>query len=210
MKVGRTTVAGAVLAGVLAAPAGAGAAQIRLGARCAAGGGEISITGMGFSPDALVKISGLDAASDYALADGAGNFSEQFLTPVIEDFRAHPLTVTATDTANAALTAHAPVTLVQELFITNFPVAGRPNQRVRWLFAGFRPAKHVYGHFVYRGRLRRTYDFGVARGACGTLGVTAPRFPTRARRGRWYIQFDQVKRYNRGTKPRRETRVTIS
>ncbi len=208
MKVGRMTLAGAVLAGAFTASAGA--AEIRLSKRCAPGSSELTISGSGFSPDALVKITGLDTSADYALADRSGNFSEEFLTPPVEDFRAHPTTVVATDASQTAIVARAQLTLVQELFITNFPVAGRPSQRVRWLFAGFRPSKHIYGHFVYRNRVRRTYDYGVARGACGTVSVTAPRFPTRARRGRWYIQFDQLKRYNRGTKPRRETRVTVS
>ena len=89
-------------------------------------------------------------------------------------------------------------------------VGGAPNQRVRWLFAGFRSGKAIYGHFVYRDRVRKTYRYGIARGACGTLAVRAPRFPTRPRRGRWYIQFDQAKRYDHGTKPRRETHVTVT
>jgi hypothetical protein len=210
MRCGRTTIAGAALAAGLAAPPPASAAQIQIASRCAPANTELKITGSGFSPGALVKITGIDTASDYALADDAGAFSETFLTPPIDDYRAHPTTVTATDADNPALKASAPLSLVQELFLTNVPFAGRPTQRVRWLFAGFLPGKTIYGHFVYRSKVRRTYRFGVAAGACGTLSVMAPRFPTRARRGRWYVQFDQVKAYSRATKPRRETHVTIS
>jgi hypothetical protein len=116
----------------------------------------------------------------------------------------------ATDTDAPTLSASAPLTLVQELAITNLPVAGAPSQRVTWLFAGFTPNRVIFGHFVYKGRLRKTYRYGTARGVCGTLATKAPRFPTRPRRGRWYIQFDQVKTYDHATKPRRETHVTVS
>jgi hypothetical protein len=208
MTVGRAILVGAALAVALAADASA--AQITIDSRCAAGDGEVTITGSGFSPEGLVKITGLDEAADYALADERGGFSEKFLTPPVDDFRAHAHTITATDTDVRTLTATAHLTLVQELYITNLPVAGAPRELVTWLFAGWTPGRVLFGHFVYKGRLRKTYRYGTARGACGTLSTTAPRFPTRPRRGRWYIQFDQSKAYDRGTRPRRETHVTVS
>lgn len=210
MTVGRATLWAAAVAAALATPAAARAAQIKIDTRCAAANSDITISGSGFSSEALVKITGLDTAADYALADEKGAFSEKFLTPPVDDFRAHARTVTATDTANTPLTATATVSVVQELYLTNFPVGGSPRESVRWLFAGWKPSRVIFGHFVYRSRLRKTYRYGMATGACGTLDTFAPRFPTRPRRGHWYIQFDQVKRYDRGTRPRREQRVTIS
>jgi hypothetical protein len=204
----RLVIASGALGAALALPAGASAAQIRAAVGCAKANAEVTLSGSGFTPDTTVDISGNEGA-DFVTTDAAGNFSDKILMPPHTGTGARKLTLVAKDSRNPALTAQTELSVVEDFFITNFPVAGRPSQTVQWRFAGFVPGKPIYGHYRHRGRTLRNYRFGVASGPCGTLTLRARRLPVRSRTGRWTVQFDQASAYNRFTKPRRTYGFTI-
>ncbi len=198
----RLAIATTALGAALALPAGASAAQIQAAVGCAKANAEVTLAGSGFTPDTTVDISGNDGA-DFVTTDAAGNFRDKILMPPHTGIGALKLTLVAKDSRNPAITAQTELSVVEDFFITNFPVAGRPRQTVQWRFAGFVPGKPIYGHYRYRKRTIRNYRFGVASGPCGVLSRRAPRLPVRSRTGRWFVQFDQAGAFNRFTKPRR-------
>lgn len=209
MHARRILLAPAAAAVVLtAAPALATAATLSPAVVCQAGGNDVTVTGTGFTPNAIVTIDGNSGSGSF-VADATGTFVATILAPTVSDFVAHTVTLVATDSQNPALTARASFGVVRDLFATNFPINGRPSSRVRWQFAGFVPGKPIYGHFRHHRKTRRNYRFGLATGPCGTLSVMARRLPTKSRPGTWTVQFDQVKSYNRFTKPRRTASFTI-
>jgi len=204
----RVTIAAAALGAWLALPAGAQAAQIQAAVGCAKANDEVTLSGSGFSPDTIVDITGNEGA-DFVTTDAAGNFSDKILMPPHSGLSARKLELVATDSHNKAITARTELSVVEDFFITNFPVAGWPSQRVRWRFAGFVPGRPIYGHYRRRRRTIRNYRFGVAAGPCGTLTRRARRLPVRSLPGRWLAQFDQAPAFNRFTKPRRTYGFTV-
>lgn len=199
----------AAAAALFALPAAASAATLEAPVSCAFGGSELPLAAGGFSPNAPVTISSNAGISGTATSDATGAFTGTVTVPTVNDFSTHQLTVTATDTVNPAVAASTTVNVVKEPFATNFPINGRPSSTTTWRFAGFQPGKPIYGHFRYKGKTMRNYRFGQAGGPCGTLTTRARRLPTTSRPGRWTVQFDQVKSYNRFTKPRRVASFTI-
>jgi hypothetical protein len=191
----RASLAAGVVAGVLAAPAGAQAADMLPGGGCFASGQPIVLTGTAFTPGTPVAITG--GASGSAQADALGAFTAQVPAPAMRKLGPRAVTVTAVDQVNPANTATIRVRVVREAFGSNLPLAGRPTETTTWRFAGFAPDKPIYAHFVLGGRSYGDHRFGVATGACGTLTVRAPRIPgVRALRpGRWTLKLDQRMTY---------------
>lgn len=203
----RLTVASAAAA--LALPATASAASLTAASTCAVGGNAMPISGTGFTPNTKITLTTNTGGSGSVTSDATGAFSTTVTAPTVHDFTAHTLTITATDTTNPALAAGTQFGVVKGPFETNFPVNGKPRQRVLWQFAGFVTGKPIYVHLRFKGRTMANYRFGVASGPCGTLRAHAKRLPAKPRYGTWSMQFDQVPRFNRFTKPRRVLGVTI-
>jgi hypothetical protein len=195
-------------AATAAAPALASAATLVPAARCAASGNTVAVTGSGFSPNSVVEVSGNTGSGSFE-TDAVGAFQAQIPAPSVSDFATHTLTLTAVDSVNPAGPAAASFGVGRDFFATNFPIDGRPQSTTRWQFAGFITGKPIYGHFRYRGKTVRNYRYGLASGPCGTLSVMARRLPAKSHPGNWTVQFDQVKSYNRFTKPRRTASFTI-
>lgn len=205
----RMLLAPAALVAALALPAAASAATLQVPGSCAFGGGVAPVAGAGFSPNAQVTLASNAGTTTSALTDATGSFQATVAVPSVSDYSTHTFSLTATDSVNPAVTAATSFGVVKEPFATNFPINGRPGSVVRWRFAGFQPGQPIYGHYRYKGRTIRNYRFGTATGPCGTLSVMARRLPAKSRPGKWTVQFDQRKTYNRFTKPRRVASFTI-
>ncbi len=193
------------LAGALTPLASASAAQLTTSAAtCARSGTQVSVQGSGFTPNGAVT---LGAAKTQA--DATGSFVETVTVP--DDGKLIPVTrkLSASDDTDPSLSATASIKYVG-FFYTNFPITGRPTERVQWKFAGFDAGKPIYGHFRYRGTTAKNYRFGIAKGDCGTLSVKAKRLPAASHPGVWTLQLDQQKVYNAKTLPRRTLSFSIT
>ena len=207
--VGAAVAAALAAAALLAAAArDARATDLTTTGTCFASGQRIVLSGAGFTPGGPVAISGVPGRA--VQADALGAFTTEVEAPAVGTLRPATVVLTAVDGANPATTARLRIPVVREAFGSNVPVAGRPHEQTVWRFAGFVPERPIYGHFVLAGRWRADYRFGVARGACGTLSVRAPRIPVAGARrpGRWRLKLDQRRRY-RATTPGRAVRFDI-
>jgi hypothetical protein len=194
---------------VFAAPAGAHAAALALSPACTYTGEDVNVRGSGFSPNVSVALSG-DAAGT-AVTDAAGSFVAKVRSPVSSSLTGSRATLQAAEVGgNPANTASAHLKVVKDLFASNAPITGRPDAITRWRFAGFGPGRPIYGHYRFHGRTLRSYRFGLAKGACGTLSVRARRMPVRSRVGTWTLQLDQHPAFHSTTQPRRTFTFSIS
>jgi hypothetical protein len=188
----------------------AAAADLTVQGTCFASGQQIVLTGTTFTPLAAVTIGG-DVAATSAQADAAGTFRVAIAAPAVAELGPRTVTVTAVDAANPTNAATLRLSVVRAAFGSNLPIAGRPDDRTTWRFAGFAPARPIYAHFRLGGRTRGDFRFGVAHGVCGTLTAHAPRIPgVRALRpGRWTLKLDQRPTYHART-PGRAVRFRVA
>src|SRR3954449_1287083 len=214
---------GAPLAGVVLAllAQSAAAASLSVTGTCFASGQQLVVTGTTFTPLATVAIGGAVVVT--ARADAAGTFRLPIAAPAITGLGPSTVTVTAVDGANAANAATLRLNVVRAAFGSKVPIAGRPHDTTTWRvaglgprraippplphatttwrFAGFAPGRPIYAHFLLGARSRGDSRFGVARGACGTLAVRAPRIPgvRTVQPGRWTLKLDQRPTYHERT-----------
>ena len=79
------------------------------------------------------------------------------------------------------------------------PSTAAPSSRVRFSGRGFTQPGAVYGHYLYKGRVRKTVRLAKAPGApCGTFKVKRRQIPVKKpRTGRWTLQADTVRQYSK-------------
>lgn len=193
---------------VLAGPATASAAEIRVDRSCYLQTGSaaptVDLTGSGFTPGAAfqVLLDGRPILGGTGTVDPNGTIRGRVTAPLLGGADEERHTIDVQEGANAA---RARFTVTR--FLADFaPSRGNPaTLRVRFEVAGFglaTPRPNVYLHYVRpNGRLRQTIRLGRARGSCGRIARTARRrlFPFQAEPGRWRLQFDTSRRYRRGT-----------
>jgi hypothetical protein len=77
------------------------------------------------------------------------------------------------------------------------PAQAPPSQRVRFTGRGFTKAAPVWGHYLFRGKVRRTVRLARRPGGdCGTFSVRRRQIPVvRPRIGKWTLQVDQQRSY---------------
>lgn len=188
------------------APA-AGAATLKTENPCYQETQEVVVGGTGFAPLSIVTVSRVDRVLGTTQADVNGAFRAKFDTPELpDDVRERRYPLSATDMVNTAATAYR----ATRVFANFRPGSGNPaTLRVRFSVNGFglrRSRAPVYLHYVRpNGKERRTIRLGRAAGVCGKITRTKKRklFPFRAERGRWILQFDTRRRYERATSKRR-------
>ncbi len=193
-----TTVAGAPVAS---------AATIQTDTRCYQEQQEVVVRGAGFTPLSTVNVARSGKVFASATADVNGAFVGKFATPVTPDeVRERLYQLSASDTINSAATTYRST----KVFANFRPDRGNPaTLRVRFTINGFglvRRRAPVYVHYVSpKGRERRTVRLGTATGVCGRIDRTRKRhlFPFEAERGKWILQFDTRKKYERATSKRR-------
>jgi hypothetical protein len=163
------------------------------------GGTEaVRLAGSGFTPGSLVDIL-VDGELRYprVQVDAAGALPAGLLpAPFVAKGR-RPFTVTVTEQGNAAQTA-AVSSLVTALDVEVRPRAATPATRVRFKGSGFTARRPVHLHYVRGGRARETVRL-VRRpqGPCGDFDVRRRQFPFLPSVGRWQLQFDQQRRFER-------------
>lgn len=189
-----------------AAPA-ASAATIQTDTRCYQEQQEVVVRGTGFAPLATVNVARNGKVFASATADANGAFIGKFPTPVTPvEVRERLYQLSASDTINSATTTYR----ATKIFANFKPGSGNPGTlRVRFTIFGFGLVQRrspIYVHYVSpKGRERRTVRLGTAAGVCGRIDRTRKRrlFPFEAERGKWILQFDTRRQYERATSKRR-------
>ncbi|MCW3000303.1 MAG: hypothetical protein JWN65_3852 [Solirubrobacterales bacterium] len=202
---------GTALVAVVAPAAGAQAATLTVSQPCQVATFGLSAVLSGFTPNSTVSIQG-DQIFETATVDATGSATVPFTAPLLgsSDPKSKQVILTATD--NAA----APVSATTRFRTANFAFGTTGGQQSpkatrTWTFSGLTPGKAIYGHFRYNGQTRANHRFGVAKGPCGELTVKAPGIPVKGgvNTGKWTVQIDQKKIFNRATRPRLTGSVTV-
>ncbi len=190
----------------IGAPA-ASAATIQTDTRCYQEQQEVVVRGAGFTPLSTVNVARDGKVFASAQADANGAFVGKFATPVTPDqVRERIYELSASDTINTATTKYRST----KIFANFKPGSGNPSTlRVRFTIFGFglgQARAPVYLHYVSpKGKMRRTVRLGTATGVCGRIERSRERrlFPFDAEPGKWILQFDTRKAYERATSKRR-------
>lgn len=195
------------LAALVSVAPAASAAALQTDTRCYQEQQEVVVRGSGFAPLATVNIARNSKVFASATADANGAFVGKFATPETPvEVRERLYTLSASDTINSATTTYRST----KIFANFKPGSGNPETlRVRFTVFGFGLVQRrspIYVHYVSpKGTARRTIRLGTAAGVCGRIDRTRERrlFPFAAERGRWILQFDTRREYERATSRRR-------
>jgi hypothetical protein len=190
----------ALLAAITAAPP-ATAATLKTLSRCYQERGDVVATGSGFAPNRLVTVSRDGTTIGTATTDAQGTFKGKFATPKLaQGTQELVYDLVATDGATSALARYRATKVLADFT----PGSGNlKTLRVRFRIRGFNLLERkssVYLHYVRpNGTVRRSVRLGMARGTCGHIVRTRRRslFPFSAQRGRWTLQFDTRRTYER-------------
>jgi hypothetical protein len=136
-----------------------------------------------------------DGQADPFYADPNGDVTARLRVPY-QAADERPFTISVTEHTNAgnSVTVTSKVTA---LTATLQPATARPSRRVQFSGRGFVKAAPVYGHYLYRGFVRRTVRLARhPQGDCGTFSVRRRQIPVAVpRTGKWTLQIDQQRRY---------------
>lgn len=150
----------------------------------------------GFTPtvDVDVAIDGTRLAT--YVANGVGAVTARVQAP-FQASGERPMTVTLTERGNPA-NALTATTRVTALSVTLRPRRAATSSRIRFRGRGFTKDRSVWGHYVYRGRVRKTVRLAARPdGACGRFSVRRRQIPiVRPRAGKWTLQVDQQHRWS--------------
>lgn len=150
----------------------------------------------GFSPteDVDISIDGSPVVS--YVADGDGAVAARVQAPY-QEHGERRMTVTLAERGNPANTVTAR-TRVTALAVTLSPRRAATSSRIRFRGRGFTKARGIWGHYVFRNRVRATVRFAARpAGACGTFSVRRRQIPIpRPRAGEWTLQVDQQRRWS--------------
>jgi hypothetical protein len=202
----RTAVPITFAALALVAPTAASAATLSVDKPCYGAGEEVRFAGGGFTPSGQVALSVAGRQLGLASANPVGEFTASLGAPGIDGKQRTDM-FTATDQANLALTASAPV-LLTSLNVKVTPKRGDPRKRKRIVARGFTSGKTLYAH-VRRGKGRRTVRVGRLQGPCGTLTTKRALFPADAAPGIYKVQFDAKRKYSADAAPQVSFVVTV-
>jgi hypothetical protein len=136
-----------------------------------------------------------DGQPDPFYADPSGDVTARLRVPY-QAADERPFSLTVTEQANPGNTVTV-TSRVTALAATLRPAKAPPSKRVEFAGRGFTKAAPVWGHYLYRGILRRTVRL-VRRpsGDCGTFSVRRRQIPVpQPRIGKWTLQVDQQKAY---------------
>jgi hypothetical protein len=163
---------------------------------CFGSGDSISFRGTGFSPGGIVDFTrdGAPVSADppiTALPDGTVNAGLMVFNERGVERRSYA----ATDRANPALTAAAPVT-VSELDVDMRPLNGPPSRPRRIAAVGFTGGTTLWAHIVFKGRVRNL-RIGALKGDCRNLTMRTRLFGANPAFGRHLIHFDTSRRFRR-------------
>jgi hypothetical protein len=157
----------------------------------------VPVEASGFTPRSRVDVA-VDGAIEYAgvQVDDAGAVSGRVRAP--HQVRGErPFTITVTEQGNPANAVSA-TAMVTALRVRLRPRRARSHRRVRFEGRGFTGPGPIYGHYVFRGRERKTVRLAPgADGPCGTFTARRRQIPVRRpAAGEWTLQIDQQRRYS--------------
>jgi hypothetical protein len=198
MRLRRTLIGLALLAG-LAAPQAAQAAVLAPLAPCYRSVNEasrenVAVRASGFTPGANVDVSidGVHVQRVEVLPDGTVSGS---VNAPYQGFGQRPFTLTVTEHDTPGNTASA-TSLVTALDMRLKPRRTAPHRQVRFLGRGFTDGVEVFGHYLRRGKLRKTVSLGAPQGPCGRVDIRRRQIPVRNPHvGRWILQVDNQAAY---------------
>lgn len=171
------------------------------------------VTGTGYIPGSTVNIASTDGTVFKAVQANASGVIIAIVgapTPSFSRPGSRALGLVATDQANTSIVGGT-FLKVADLAVATVPSKAKPSRKVVWYFSGFRPGQYVYGHYLRNGREVARARFGRAKGVCGLVRVGARFFPGGHQRYRHYgLQFDDSRRYHRGSRPRIVTSLNTS
>jgi hypothetical protein len=157
---------------------------------------DISLRASGFTPLAPVDLFYGNRRVTSFDADKTG------VVKAVEDapYRSHGerlLTITLVEKGNPA-NSIAVSTRVTALAVRLKPKRAATSSRIRFRGRGFTQSRPIWGHYVLRGRVRKTVRFADhPSSACGTFSVRRRQIPiSRPPTGRWTLQVDQQKRWS--------------
>jgi hypothetical protein len=161
----------------------------------------VNVKAAGFTPLATVStfVDGVDQGHTFDVHANGTVFAKAQAPYIGRGER--PFSVTVAEKGNPANTLTL-ASRVTALKVTLTPRSAETSSRVRISGRGFTRARPIWGHYVFRGRARRTVRFadGPAT-ACGTFSVRRRQIPIkRPRPGRWTLQVDQQRRYSGSTR----------
>ena len=206
-----------VAVALAAAPSAASGATLAVDQPCylnLPGGNEpVVVRGGGFvaPPGGLIGLTVDGTTVGTGRIDGTGALSASFPAPSVLTGKpkARLVTLSTSDPnpANAASVAFGIATLA----VKPTPSHGNPRRKVRYTATGFKTGGHLYGHYLFGGRLRGTHDFGPLSGPCGARRTRARLLPVRpARDGVWTVQFDTVRTFTPNPPLGFRARLTIT
>lgn len=201
-----TVAVASLLVVALVVPGTSQAASLTANRSCYGPGEPISLTGAGFTANGGVAVSADGRQLGVATADPAGGFAVGVLAPAV-DGKQQTIGYTATDQANLALTATAPV-LVTALNVSVTPKRGNPGRVRRIKARGFTRGKTLWAH-VRRGDKKRNVKIGKLEGACGVLSTRKRIFSSDAAPGLYEVRFDTRRRYSTTARPQMLFYVTV-
>jgi hypothetical protein len=151
----------------LAVPAGASAATVVAGQRCAlAGSRSFNLATNGWLPGSPLTIALGGKQLGTGVADATGAFStlgNPLTAPLLAKPRVKTLKLTVTD---GTTTTPAVKTKVVARGV-NVPDHAKPAQTVRYKAFGFPPHKRLYLHVRRGGKTKGSFRIGRAKGVCG-------------------------------------------
>lgn len=92
---------------------------------------------------------------------------------------------------------------ITNLAVKTVPAVAPYHKVVKYIFAGFRPGKPIFGHYFRHNHLAVTHKFGKAGGPCGILHTKSKLFPGHGpRNAKYKVQFDDSKKVNPKATPK--------
>jgi hypothetical protein len=193
-------------------PAASAAGTVATGRACYAAEGtqgvKIGVTGSGFTPgeDVFAQIPAPGGLAGFVetqvQADGTISATVRHVYPSSIDPVAEKMKMQVKGVLSGQILAES------TFRVTNLAVATKPptapyHKVVKYIFAGFRPGKPIFGHYSRHGHLVLTHKFGKAKGPCGILHTKAKLFPGHTpARAKYKVQFDDSKKLKKKVHPK--------
>jgi hypothetical protein len=203
----RATLALAVLAACLTAPAAASAGTLGVlpAKSCYREGEKALLGGGGYTPNGTVQVNLNGRALSLLNTDPGGNFGGVLTIGALSGERIN--TYTAIDTSNTANQGTKQIR-VTSLGVSVHPKSGAPGRVVRIKARGFTTGKTLYMH-IRRRHLHLNRRIGKLKGACRKLSVKRKVFSAHTHTGTYRVYFDGKRKFSTKTKVQVGFHVTV-
>ena len=198
--------------GALLVAVPAQAAQIRVDRSCYPGTGAVAVklSGEGYAPGEAFTILINGGVVSSGTVDGAGKIVQELNAPPPPERGKQAFDAGYKLEVRQGATVAGTSFRTAQVFSDFTPGDGDPLKlRVRFSAFGFGMATkpgaqqtQIYVHYVSpKGKATKTVSLGRGQGACGSIRRSARRklFPFKPGNGNWSLQFDNQKRYVKGT-----------